>query len=167
MTCLAALGAVIVAAFQLRENTKQMALNSEQLQKNIEISQESTQLNKKIATETKLKEYQTLSIDRLKQNNTLNYMGQTDNSTPIELETIYNEIAKDTYLRNDIHKLLNYYESVARGVRTELYDKDLVMAHGYNRMKRMFIKYQKYIEERRMKNPKAWDEFVHFIKENS
>lgn len=143
---------VYVAYSQLKENTKSR--------------REDTDWKRKVETEQKLSEFKKLTINKLTGNPKFDYLNNKDNTIPLDLSIIKNEIKNDREIRNQIHKVLNFYESLARGIKYNFYDENIIRMWGENKIKRMFIKYQYYIEDRRKSNPNAWQCLVDFIFNN-
>lgn len=82
----------------------------------------------------------------------------------IEREVINKKLASVPDLRQDLHKLLNYYESLARGVHLGLYDDEVIRIGRRGSMERAFKAFECYILDRRESgSPRAWCEFEKLI----
>lgn len=71
----------------------------------------------------------------------------------ISLEGIRNEFQSDDKLRPAVHSLLDYYELLARGVKTQIYDEDVVRRAWKGGMTRAVGRFRPYIEHRREQGP--------------
>lgn len=138
-----------------------------QLKNNTNAKKDDTQLTIKIETEHKLSEYKNLSIRELENNKVIKYLDTTDDVKPLSFEIIQKEIRKHPKIKGEIHTLLNYYESIIRGINNGLYNQKMVEDWGANRMKRAYRKFQRYIKERQINNPKAWELLSKYMEKNS
>ncbi|MCP4755700.1 MAG: DUF4760 domain-containing protein [Proteobacteria bacterium] len=82
-----------------------------------------------------------------------------DRKDPISLEKIQAKFSADATLKSRLHKLLNYFESLARGVSTKIYDERIIQVAWDGPMVRTMYKFSAYIENRRdTVSPDAWRE---------
>lgn len=82
----------------------------------------------------------------------------------IDLDEIEEKLEANPDLRADLHRLLNYYEALARGVLQGLYDDDVIKAGRRGAMNRAYTGFECYILERRKNgSPNAWSDFEALI----
>lgn len=83
--------------------------------------------------------------------------GFIDQTSPISLEDIEKRLDKDKTEKVHLHQLLNYYESLARGVLLEIYDEEVILEARRSTMTRLVVSFEEYIVKRQETvNPKAW-----------
>ena len=120
-----------------------------------------------IETQNYLAKFRELNLDELKKNKFLCFR-KTDN-TALSLETIKKEVEDEsgniTEVGNQLFDVLNFYESVIRGVNIGLYHENLVMIWGKTTMMRRTKRYMEYIEYRRETKDNAWSELTNWIKQ--
>lgn len=86
-------------------------------------------------------------------NDKLHYLTRTDQIPLDEINGLCEEFQE---LRQSIHALLNYFESIARGVNQGIYDEEVIKEASESIMIRAFDKFYPYIQKRREKQPTAW-----------
>lgn len=138
-----------------------------QLKKNTKAKIDDTKLTIKIETEYKLSEFNNLNIDELKKNKVLDYLNNTDNVEPLSLNIIQQEIEKNRVIKSQLHKVLNFYEALVRGIKSGIYDEQIIKDWGMNKMKRTYRKFQRYVDNRQIDNKKAWIILEEYMKENN
>lgn len=131
-----------------------------QLRTTRQTHQETLEWNKKIATENQLRR-KLSPEDNKRLNDALDTMNRYDT---IPLESIRTSIDKDVYVKYDIHRLLNNYESLAIGISHGIYNQQMIADSSKNTMIKGFHNFSEYIEERQTYNPEAWTHFQELIK---
>lgn len=152
LTLIVAICGIVMALRQLKI-TREMTLL--QLKENYDIKVKEYEWNKSAYAQQKLAEFNQLDISVLKDNEKLNYLKNND---VLSLEVIQEEMSKNLQVKNDIHTVLNFYESLARGVKLGIYDEEIIQAAREGAMRRMVKSYRKYIDFRRdiEQHPNAW-----------
>ncbi|MBB4286981.1 DUF4760 domain-containing protein [Roseospira goensis] len=84
----------------------------------------------------------------------------------ISVEELENHLDRNDSLREQLHALLNYYEGLARGIHTGIYDETVIRSGREGAMKRAFKAFEPYILCRRYRNnsPNAWIELEKICK---
>lgn len=152
-TLIVAIGGIYMALRQLK-TTQEMTLL--QLKENYDIKVKEYQWNKAVYAQEKLATFKDINISALKLNDKLDYL---NNNQVLKLELILDEISKNPEIKVNIHDILNFYESLARGVKHGIYDEKVIKAAREGAMRRMVKSYKKYIEYRREieQHPNAWN----------
>ena len=120
--------------------------------------------NQQIAAQSALSEYGT-SVELSLLQEKFDYLSIGQVGT-IPLDKILNEIEADPNVRTDLHKLLNYYEKIARGVLQGLYDGEVVKAARRGAMTRALRGFASYVDHRReVGSPKAWCDLQTLVEE--
>ncbi len=90
--------------------------------------------------------------------------GFANRRSPISLDEILKEFEKDITLQQNLHRLLNFYEGLAHGVFSGVYDETLIKSNRRGSMEREFIRCRYYIDHRRNESNKtAWSEYQRLI----
>lgn len=93
----------------------------------------------------------------------LNFMNRMET---IPLDEVLEAIKKDSATQLRIGKILNAYNSVARGVLHGVYDKELIASARKNGMIKAFDSFQSYIIFRRKQSISSlWDNYESLINE--
>lgn len=152
LTLIVAICGIVMTLRQLKI-TREMTLL--QLQENYNMKVKEYEWNKSAYAQQKLAEFNQLDISVLQSNDKLNFITNND---VLPLELIWEEMSKNLQLRIDIHTVLNFYESLARGIKLGIYDEEIIQAAREGGMRRMVKSYRKYIEFRRdvEQHPNAW-----------
>lgn len=83
----------------------------------------------------------------------------------IDLDELEQKLEASPDLRADLHRLLNYYEALARGVLQGLYDDEVIKAGRRGAMNRAYSGFECYIVKRRDSgSPNAWIDFETLIR---
>ena len=152
-TALIALGGFVYAGVQLKKTT-------EQLRAAYEINKADHDWNRRLAAQDALKEYNR-SIVSSELQSEFNYLNCTES---IPLEKIEEGFTKHLNIQAELHQLLNFYDSLARGIFHKVYDEKIIKAARYNAMKQAFRAFNSYIEKRRTKlSPDAWKDLESLI----
>lgn len=126
-----------------------------QLRATYEIKEKEYQWNQMVAAQNRLMEYNNLEFSALRENKNLNY---NLNNYILSIEKIKKEIEADEKVRTGIHTVLNFYESLVRGIELGIYDRDTILSARKDTMVRMLTAYSEYIHYRRHEehHPDAW-----------
>lgn len=157
---------LIVAIFGIIMTLRQLKITREmtllQLKETYDIKVKEYTWNRAFCAQEKLAEFQNLDISVLKSNEKLGYM---TNNQVLPLELILDEINNNPEIRVNIHAVLNFYESLARGINLGIYDEETIQAARNGAMRRMVNSYQRYIEFRRKdeQHPNAWNYLTDLI----
>ena len=145
-TALIALGGFVYAGIQLKKTT-------EQLRAAYEINEADHDWNRRKASQDAIRKYnQPLLSSELQSE--FNYFNCTES---IPLKKIEEGFNKHPNLQAELHRLLNFYEGLARGIFQQVYDEEIIKAARYNAMKKVFRAFNSYIESRRkISSPVAW-----------
>ena len=81
----------------------------------------------------------------------------------IPLQEILEAFNQNATLRSNAHQLLNYYESLARGINQGIFDEEVIKVARKNAMSMNVIAFQHYITDRRTISPKAWLELTDIV----
>ena len=86
-------------------------------------------------------------------------LGHSTLRDPIPLERITTAIEENPRLLRALHRYLNYYEALARGVRQAIYDERIIKVTCRGIMRQNWVQFEQYIAHRRNSgSPKAWTE---------
>lgn len=78
---------------------------------------------------------------------------------PIPLEVVNKAVEDNAEVRRALHRYLNHYENLARGVRQGVYDEKIIMTACRGIMSRNWVRFGHYIAHRRSAgSPSAWSE---------
>lgn len=148
-TALIALGGFVYAGIQLKKTT-------EQLRTAYKINESDHDWNRRKAAQDALKEYNQ-SIISIELQSEFDYLNCVES---IPLKKIEEGFNKHQNLRAELHKLLNFYEGLARGIFQKVYDEEVIKAARYNAMKKVFRAFNSYITHRREKSSSlfAWSD---------
>lgn len=88
-----------------------------------------------------------------------------DRADTIPLDEIRATFNDNPGLKVDLHKILNYYERLGRGVTQQIYDEEVIRAGRQAAMIRCFRAFESYIYDRRrtVGSPAAWCEFEEVV----
>lgn len=152
-TALIALGGFVYAGIQLKKTT-------EKLRAAYEINKADHDWNRRLASQDALKEYNRSIISSELQSE-FNYLNCTES---IPLSKIEEGFTKHPNIQAGLHQLLNFYDSLARGIFHKVYDEKIIKAARHNAMKQVFRAFNSYIDERRTKlSPAAWKDLESLI----
>ncbi len=92
------------------------------LDKSIQIHQADHDWQRRIAAQDALRQYNTsVALSSLQEN--FGYIDQVD---VVSLEKLESAFDKNKELKRELHQLLNYYESLARGISQGIYDENVI-----------------------------------------
>ena len=145
---LAVVGGLTFAGFQVRQGRKA-------LEQSAEAHKADHAWHRQIAAQEALAQYSTsVYLSRLAKE--FNYL-EIGRSACVDLDLVEERFKAEPDLRQDLHALLNFYESLARGVIQGLYDEDVIKAARKGAMERAYTGFKCYIDARRKTgSPKAW-----------
>ncbi|MDB2437552.1 DUF4760 domain-containing protein [Hellea sp.] len=84
-----------------------------------------------------------------------------DDTNPIQAKEIKEAFLKEDNLKSELFDLLNFYESLARGINYGIYDESVIKAARKNAMIKVTHFFKAYIRHyRQEKNPHAWIQFT-------
>lgn len=119
--------------------------------------------NRRVATQNALREFND-SVNRHYLQVELNFMKRMQ---PIPIKEINDAFAKKPELLLEAHKLLNQYETFARGIYQGIYDKKIIENARKGSMQRSYNAFKEYIVFRRneLGNHATYIEFENLIEE--
>ena len=110
---------------------------------------------RKAAQDVSLTYKQAVSTDNLKQH--FDYVNNT--KTRISIEKIKQGFADSSELKSDLHRLLDFFDALSRGVNHAVYDEKIIKSSWGGVIDRTFDQFLPYIDwYRENVNPKAWSE---------
>lgn len=78
----------------------------------------------------------------------------------IPLAEIQSAISSDINVQLEIHSYLNKYERISRGIKNNLYDREMIVETMKYIIVKVYFNYKEYIEHRReVANKNAWKNF--------
>jgi hypothetical protein len=84
----------------------------------------------------------------------LNYI---DRSDTIPMDELSNVLKRNTNIKIEIHKMLDFYEYLACGIMQGIYDPEVVKVGCSSSMKKAARAFEEYIKDRQARfNPRAW-----------
>lgn len=122
--------------------------------------QENHDWNRRIAAQEALRSYpySILSADLQEE---FDYLNKSDS---ISIEKIKEAFDRAPNLQKDLHQLLNFYESLARGIHQQIFDEDVVKAARMGAMIRTERAFRNYINRRReISSPNAWSDYTRIV----
>jgi hypothetical protein len=130
----------LISAYQTSQNTKALRANHDWNRRNA-------------AQQALVSGSQDLDIKRKIEDS----LGIIKNQKRISLAIIQEQLKQDSSLIVDLHRLLNIYESYARGIKQKIYDNEVIMDGRKSVMIRSFDIFFEYIEYRRsVGSSNAW-----------
>ncbi len=85
-------------------------------------------------------------------------------SEPIPVGDIKSKFKAESGLQADLIKLLNFYESLCRGINQNIFDEEVIKVARRRAMTKAHDSFKAYIEYRRKNaNPKAWWELTSIV----
>ncbi len=120
------------------------------------IHRENHDWNRRMAAQSALSSYNS-SVILSSLHSEFSYIDRRD---PISIAEMNAAFENNPDLKEDLHKLLNFYESLARGVHQKIYDEEVIKVGRKGAMVRAYRAFLPYIEQRRRANnsPTAWCE---------
>jgi len=117
--------------------------------------------NRRMAAQNAIAEFNQSQLSSALQE-AFNYLNLKE---PIPLREIEEKINNTPALQNDLHQLLNTYESFARGVIQNIYDEEVIKAARCRVMCKAYRVFQSYIDFRRvsLNAPKAWSDLKYLV----
>jgi hypothetical protein len=118
--------------------------------------------NRRKAAHDAVGKYRDFADDGRKIGETFSSAGGFD---PLPLEAVKDKIHADPTLRISIHKLFNFYEELASGVRYAVFDEGIVRDSLQTAMMQSFVRFTPYIEHLRHNGrPRAYREYELLVK---
>jgi RecG-like helicase len=144
------------AGFQLRKAQKNIDAS-------YKINNSIHDWNRREAAQNALKQYDQSILTSALQSK-FDYLSCTES---IPLKTIEEEFSDNENMQKDLHQLLNYYESLARGVYQEIYDKEVIKSGRKTAMSRVLRAFKSYIDKSRIRtgSTKLWSELESLVSE--
>jgi len=153
VTALITLGGLIYAGIQLTKA-------KEQLQAAYNIHAANHDWNRRVAAQAALGEYNQSVLSSALQSE-FDYLNCRE---AIPLSKIEAGFANQPNLQKELHQLLNYYESLARGVFQNIYDEQVIKTGRRSAMIRALRAFNSYIDSRRKNSsPNAWTELESLV----
>lgn len=110
---------------------------------------------RKAAQDVTLTYKQVVSTKNLQQH--FDYVNNTTKRIPIEV--VEKEFLDNAELKSDIHRLLDYFDALCRGVNHAVYDEEIIKTSWSGVITRTFDQFSPYIDwYRKDVNPKGWFE---------
>ncbi len=133
---------------------------AQQIRLFIKAHQDNHDWNRRIETQHALNKVRELNTDALNIE-----FGFTNRKSPIPLDEILAAFEKDIILQQHLHRLLNFYEGLANGIFSGIYDEKIIKVNRYSPMKKEFTRCQYYIDHRRKEsNRTAWSGYERLMR---
>lgn len=150
------------AKVQLQLSAEQQRLASEQMVLSVKAQKAQYDWNRRLAAQNALNDYNQADIGS-KIRKKFDYLNSKET---IPLSEIEKEFLEDADLQSDLHKLLNSYEALARGVFQGIYDIEVIEVGRRNAILNLYRAFSNYIDNRREKfSSKAWAELDVLVSE--
>jgi hypothetical protein len=109
--------------------------------------------HRRMSAQNALKEYnQSILLNGLQSK--FDYLNRKE---PVPLSEVETAFAESSDLQSELHKLLNFYESLARGIFQEIYDEEVIKSARRSSMVEALNAFRSYIDNRRAKlSPNSW-----------
>ncbi|WP_161489411.1 DUF4760 domain-containing protein [Sulfitobacter sp. EhC04] len=84
---------------------------------------------------------------------------------PVPVQEVKSKFVKGSTVQADLIKLLNFYESLSRGIHQNIFDEEVIRIARQRAMTKAHNSFFAYIEDRRRQaNPKAWSELTSIVR---
>jgi len=94
-------------------------------------------------------------------NTAFNYL---DNHDPISIESIEIQCKADSGLKSAIHRLLNFNEGLALGIKQKVLDEEIIRGAFEFVVTQSYHQFYLYIMSRQKPSPGVWDELEYLVK---
>jgi hypothetical protein len=150
---LISLASLLVVFFGLFFAAVQLFQGRKALQQSEEIHRQNLDWQRKIRTVDTLRERSKLNTGALR-----TAFDYPRNGQPLHLDTVLDAIARDTAVRDAIFDLLNFYERIATGIETGLFDETAAKNARRRGIIFCFRTFEAYIIDYRIRRsaPRAW-----------
>ena len=153
ITALITLGGLAYAGVQIKKT-------KEQIQAAYKVNTADHDWNRRMASQAALKEYNQSILSSALQSE-FDYLNCVES---IPLSNIQEAFGKHPDLQSELHQLLNFYESLARGVFQNIYDEEVIKAGRRSAMMKALRAFNSYIESRRKtSSPTAWTDLESIV----
>ena len=144
---------LIITIFGLFYAGFQLKCAKKALEMSVKVHSADHDWHRRLAAQNALKEYNQSTITSLLQKE-FNYLNRNEAIPLAEVET---KMSSNPELQDYLHKLLNFYEGLARGGFQQIYDEEVIKAGRRGAMINALRAFNSYIEDHRVKfSPKVW-----------
>lgn len=144
---------------QARLFTDQTKLLAEQSRILLETHSDNHEWNRRSFTQDVL-----MSFTLGKHVNELSNVIDQDRTSPIPLQELQELFQSNPHLQTECHTLLNFYESLARGIKFGIYDEEIIKVARHGLMRRTYVIFIEYINLWRSRMDNSWSEFEALVK---
>lgn len=152
-------GGLIFTYRQISLTREQINFNAEQTKLLVESHFDNHEWNRRSVTQEVL-----LSMNMSgRMDDVIAFFLDQDRTSPIPRSEILERFKAEPELRRKTHTLLNFYETLARGIKYGVYDEEIVRNARHGSMKRAVLIFREYIDHWRTQGYSYWTEFEQLV----